>query len=149
MQATMQHQHTEKVLEWGLDAGSNNWYAKLYGCTDCTDTFTNVAIPTPEEPHSHAEYVDGCFACKVATLQINTGDAGRVNSMPQKKWDKELDRYAGARAQGVQPAGTTTRAINAAMDASETLGKAYNADTMIPAQNMTKKHAEHITTIGA
>jgi hypothetical protein len=59
---------------------------------------------------------------------MNPGDAGRADSMPQKKWDKELDAYKAARKQGIQPAGTTMKAVKEALDKSDKMGKAYDAN---------------------
>ena len=79
------------------------------------------------QERTHPDFVEGCFGCKLSTLQLSPGDAARP--MAQKKWDKELADYKKARAQGVQPAGTTTAAVRKAMDLSEKAGKAFNADT--------------------
>jgi hypothetical protein len=49
--------------------------------------------------------------------------------MSQKKWDKELDLYRSARKQGIQPAGTSTRQVQKAIDDSNKVGKAYDANT--------------------
>jgi hypothetical protein len=77
----------------------------------------------------HPEFVEGCFGCKVGTLEMGTGDAGRADSMPQKKWNKELDLYKSARDQGIQPAGTSTKQIQKAIDDSNKVGKAFDANT--------------------
>lgn len=45
----------------------------------------------------------------------------------QKAWDSELSLYANARRQGIQPAGTKTSQIRAALDNSDRTGTAYNA----------------------
>jgi hypothetical protein len=47
----------------------------------------------------------------------------------QKKWDKELAEYKRARAQGIQPEGTTTAKVRRAVDISNKAGKAYDAGT--------------------
>lgn len=73
---------------------------------------------------------------------MNPGDASRVNSMPQKKWDKELADYRSARKQGIQPAGTTRKHIDEAIAASDRSGMAFNADTMGSAKTMTAEKAE-------
>jgi hypothetical protein len=78
--------------------------------------------------HTHTSYVAGCFACKIGTLQLNTGDANGSRDMSQKKWDKELDLYRSARAQGIQPEGTTTSKIRKALDVSDKTGYAYGSD---------------------
>ena len=95
----------------------------------------------------HPEPIDGCFGCKALTLQMNAGDATR--DIPDKKWNAELQAYRDARAQGIQPAGTTMRHIQEAHQASETLGKPYDADTMPRANQINKKTAEVMKEIGA
>ena len=144
----MPHSHKPKVTDWGMNE-LHNWIPILYGCTECDDTF--VEIPKEEEApaHNHTEYTDGCFACKVVTLEMGTGDAGRADSMPQKKWDKELDFYRSTHSQGIQPAGTSTKQIRDALKASDNLGRAYSAETMIPAENVTKYKAKLMNEIGA
>jgi hypothetical protein len=96
---------------------------------------------------THPEYIEGCFGCKIGTLELGTGDASR--DIPDKKWNSELSAYRDARAQGIQPAGTTMRHIEEAHKASETLGKAYNADVMPKAQDINKKSAEVLKEVGA
>ena len=92
----------------------------------------------------HPEDVDGCFGCKIQGLQMNTGDAGR--DIPDKKWQSKLQNYRNARAEGIQPGGTSERHVEAARVASERLGKAYDADTMTQAQTITKRVAEVVNT---
>ena len=45
----------------------------------------------------------------------------------QKKWDKELDAYGAARAQGIQPRSTKTSDIRSAVEVSNVTGNAYDA----------------------
>jgi len=94
----------------------------------------------------HPEPEDGCFGCKGLSLQMNTGDAKR--DIPDKKWNSELQAYRDARAQGIQPAGTTMRHVQEAHRASEVLGKAYNADTMPKTKDITSKSAAVMKEIG-
>lgn len=96
---------------------------------------------------THPEYVEGCFGCKIGTLELGTGDASR--DIPDKKWNSELAAYRDARAQGIQPAGTTMRHVEEAHKASETLGRAYDADTMPKAKDINKKSAEVLKEVGA
>ena len=139
----MNCKHIPKTIEWKLING--NYSPVRWDCTKC-DLVSEIYsdFDWEEEPSGHAnhtEYTDGCFACKLGTLQLNTGDAGRADSMSKKKWDKELNAYAEARSQGIQPAGTTMKAINEAKAASDKLGKAYNAETMPAASKITKQVA--------
>jgi hypothetical protein len=85
---------------------------------------------------THPEYVENCFGCKATTLEMNAGDAGHKKTMPAKKWDAELQAYRNARSQGIQPAGTSMKAVQDAVKASENLGKAYDGNTMPPPQRI-------------
>lgn len=90
---------------------------------------------------THPEYVEDCFGCKAGGLQMNTGDAGRPVS--EKNWTSRLSFYKSAREQGIQPAGTHRVQVEAAYEASEKLGKAYDAGTMgVRADKVTKSVAE-------
>ena len=96
---------------------------------------------------THPEYVEGCFGCKIQLLELSTGDAKR--DISDKKWVGELNAYKEARAQGIQPAGTTHKHIQQAYAASEVLNKPYNADTMPTAKNITKQTVEVMKEVGA
>ena len=79
---------------------------------------------------AHPVPIETCFGCKALTLQMNAGDAKeaiRNGGQTQREWDKELDLYKSARAQGVQPATTRTKDIQIALDISQKTGKAYDA----------------------
>lgn len=76
---------------------------------------------------THPEYVEGCFGCKISTLEMGVGDANSKVSMSTTKWDAELKAYKDARAQGIQPAGTSMKAVQKAVDISNKTGKAYGA----------------------
>jgi len=96
---------------------------------------------------AHPEYVEGCFGCKIGTLELGTGDATR--DISDKKWTSELQAYRDARDQGIQPAGTTRAHVEAAYEASATLGKAYNSETMPKTKDITKKSTEVLKELGA
>jgi hypothetical protein len=97
----------------------------------------------------HPEPVDTCFGCKGLSLQMNTGDADSRRSMPNKAFNAELNAYKEARAQGIQPNGTSMAKIQEAVKASEALGKPYNAEKMPPAKHINKKTAAIMKEIGA
>jgi hypothetical protein len=97
---------------------------------------------------AHPEYVEGCFGCKGLTLSMNAGDADSRRAMTNKAFNRELDAYKEARAQGIQPAGTSMKKIQEAVQASETLGRAYNAEKMPPARHINKKSAEVMKELG-
>lgn len=85
----------------------------------------------------HPEDVEGCFGCKIMSLQINSGDASSSKVTSNKKWEGELNAYREARADGIQPAGTTMKKIQEARRASEAMGSAYDANSM-PSTNLIK-----------
>jgi hypothetical protein len=125
------HSHIAKILSWKLDKDFN-YIPGMWGCTDCSETFTeapsngNITVE-----HLHETYVENCFACKIQTLQLATGDAkGDLvsNGWTNKKWDNELKLYRDARAQGIQPEGTSTAKIRKAMDVSDKTGHAFGSD---------------------
>lgn len=61
--------------------------------------------------------VPGCFGCRVSSVSV--GGVGKHDRTTQQRWDHELDRYAAARANGIQPDGTTNRKIDQANAWSE------------------------------
>jgi hypothetical protein len=79
------------------------------------------------QKQTHPEYVEGCFGCKISTLELGVGDANSKVSMSTSKWDAELKAYKDARAQGIQPAGTSMKQIQKAVEISNKTGKAYGA----------------------
>jgi len=97
---------------------------------------------------AHPEFVEGCFGCKGLTLSMNAGDADSRKVMPNKAFNKELDAYKEARSQGIQPAGTSMRKIREAVQASETLGRPYDAGKMPPAKHINNKSAGIMKELG-
>ena len=77
------------------------------------------------QQQTHPEFVEGCFGCKISTLQLGVGDANSKVSMSTTKWDAELKAYRAARDQGIQPAGTSMKQIQKAVEISNKTGKAY------------------------
>jgi len=58
---------------------------------------------------------------------MSTGDANNGVVMSKKKWNAELNAYKDARAQGIQPSGTSMAKVQEAIDISNKTGKAYGA----------------------
>jgi hypothetical protein len=140
--------HISKIAKDGYNLvdGRMKYIVLLWGCTECDVTSTEQlydmnALSIPKEPcKENCE----CFGCKAKGLQLNAGDArGDVNASgtTQKKWNSELEAYRSARAQGIQPNGTKRKQIEAAHDASEKLGAAYDGQTMIQAKKIDKPTA--------
>ena len=144
------HQHSSRVSKWGMNDKFNSVPVE-YDCPECGEVSATPFVyeEAPSLHSHHSVYVDGCFGCKVRTLELNTGDAGRADAkMSQKAWDKELYAYEDARKQGIQPAGTSMQAIRAAHEASDKLGAAYNADVMPATDKITKSSVEGLKHTG-
>jgi hypothetical protein len=141
--------HISKVLEWGFTE-THDFKATKYGCLNCEET---SPVPFASQDvfvdHSTCGGPDVCFGCKAAGLQLSTGDAHSAKSMSNKKWEGELDAYRSARAEGIQPAGTSTQAIQEARRASEALGAAYDANTMVDSKIIQKKTVSKLKEVGA
>jgi len=58
---------------------------------------------------------------------MNAGDANSNLNVSTRKWDRELEAYRTARAQGIQPAGTSMKKVQEAVQISEKTGQAYKA----------------------
>lgn len=138
----MLHEHKTKVVAWGFNE-KHDFVASLYGCTECDETFVDLPPDTGLLGHTHTEYVDGCFGCKAKTLQLSTGDANSAMGTSQKRWDSENEFYASAVKQGINPDGVFRHEVEAAFEASEKLGKAYDTDTSpLTADQITDQTAE-------
>ena len=59
------------------------------------------------------------------SLQLNPNLA---NTQASKGWDGELQAYRNARAQGIQPAGTSMAKVREAEEISQATGRAFQAD---------------------
>lgn len=140
--------HITKVITWKYKKvkGDVRSTVALYGCTKCDETSKDIfpgagaysTVATDCQPDCW------CFGCKIKTLQLNAGDATR--DIPDKKWRAKLDKYKKARENGIQPGGTSEAHVEAAYKASETLGKAYQAESMPKAHMINKRIAEVVNT---
>jgi hypothetical protein len=141
--------HITRVKEWGFSP-EHNLVPALYDCTLCGE---ESKLPFPEQletpiDHSNCDK-EPCFGCKAKGLQLNTGDASSQKAMSNKKWDGELNAYRAARAQGIQPEGTSMAAVQRAVNASQAMGKAYDADTMTSARYINDKSTSTLKEAGA
>jgi hypothetical protein len=138
--------HISRVKEWGFD-DNHDFRATLWDCLLCGLESGKPFITLDEQviDHSKCDY-DPCFGCKAKGLQLNTGDAGRP--IADKQWKANLKEYSDARKQGVQPQSTNVHAVRAAMEASTKLGKAYDANSMVRADKVTKRMASTMKQIG-
>lgn len=74
----------------------------------------------------HATF-GACMRAKNLRVAYCQSHNGRDLSR-QKQWDRELDMYADARAQGIQPRGTQESLVRAAVEISEASGRPFDAD---------------------
>jgi 4-hydroxyphenylpyruvate dioxygenase-like putative hemolysin len=77
-----------------------------------------MACRTGCRTKDHASYAE---CCRDGAVRVT------FQATPKNSWDKELNAYASARAQGIQPASTRTPDIERAVEASQVQGVAFNA----------------------
>jgi hypothetical protein len=139
--------HISRVKEWGFDE-AHNFKVTKYDCLLCELT---SPVPFKDEEDidiDHTGCDDDCFACKVRTLELNTGDANSQKTMSNKKWHSELDAYRAARSEGIQPAGTSMKQIQEARRASDVMGKAFDANTMGSTEIIQNKTVSKLEEVG-
>jgi hypothetical protein len=78
----------------------------------------------------HPVEVEGCFGCKLGTLQLSRGDARHDGVMSAKQHDKELGSYYDALRQGIEPVSTKTKDIEAAVRLSNDTGVAFDGNAL-------------------
>ena len=49
----------------------------------------------------HPEYVEGCFQCKLANVQLGGFPSGPT--VTERRWDKDMASYKALRKDGLQP----------------------------------------------
>ena len=149
--------HIGKVVKFRheLIDGDVKEFVALWGCTRCDATseeqWAGFGVIKSNPDHKEDDEDCLCFGCKAKGLQLATGDAaGNIiaSGTTQKKWDKELDFYKQARAQGVQPEGTSRQSVEKALEASEVLNKPYNGGEMPKAQHITKEVVSVMKELG-
>ena len=80
--------------------------------------------------NTHPVEVEGCFGCKISTLELSVGDARHDGVMSAKQHDKELGSYYDALRQGVEPVSTKQKDIDAAVRLSNDTGVAFNGNAL-------------------
>jgi hypothetical protein len=65
---------------------------------------------------------------RAARLRVAFCGIGGGDATTQKRWDKELDAYRGARKEGIQPDSTRMTSITEAVRLSDAAGAAYGRD---------------------
>lgn len=75
---------------------------------------------------THSSYAE-CLRAGAPRIAYANSAAG-WDASTQRRWDAELDAYRDARAEGIQPAGTRMKDIEAARRISDATGTAYQAD---------------------
>ena len=79
---------------------------------------------------THPVEVEGCFGCKVGSLQLSVGAARNDGVMTAKAHDKELGSYYSAIRQGIEPVSTKQKDIDAAVRLSDATGSAFNGNAI-------------------
>lgn len=55
---------------------------------------------------THPAYVDGCYACKVSSVRLGTGEANsatRTRAVSERRLDRDMAAYKRLRRDGLQP----------------------------------------------
>jgi len=78
----------------------------------------------------HPEPVEGCFGCKVGTLQLSVGAARNDGIPTAKAHDRELGSYYDALRQGIEPVSTKQKDIDAAVRLSNDMGVAFDGNAI-------------------
>jgi len=77
---------------------------------------------------THPVEVEGCFGCKIGSLQLSVGEARHDGIPSAKQHDKELGSYYDAIRQGVEPISTKQKDIDAAVRLSNDTGVAFDGN---------------------
>lgn len=143
--------HISKVLAWGYELINGDVISKpsQYGCTKC-EAVSPVPFDTEDVfiDHTKCGGPDECFGCKARGLQLSTGDASSQKQTSNKKWEGELNAYRAARAEGIQPAGTTMEKVQEARRASDAMGAAYDSNTMASTELIQNKTVNKLKEVG-
>ena len=70
---------------------------------------------------------------RAANLRVAYCGVGGGDATAQKRWDADLALYRSARAQGIQPEGTTRAKVMRAVKASDAAGAAFGRDFHVAA----------------
>lgn len=76
------------------------------------------------DTQDHSSYAECLRAARVG---IAAGESAPASIAQGKRWEKELTTYADARRQGIQPASTKQKDINAAVALSNKVDKPFDA----------------------
>jgi hypothetical protein len=79
----------------------------------------------------------------------NIRAAATMNNPTASTVKSELSAYRSARANGIQPEGTTMNKVKEAESASRALGRPYNADVDPPANMIVNKNTARFVNAGA
>lgn len=72
------------------------------------------------------ETFGACLRAKNIRIAYCQSAAGK-DATTQRKWDAELQAFRDATAQGIEPAGTSMRQVQAAVEQSNRTGEAFKA----------------------
>jgi len=90
--------------------------------------------------HGHKKPGMNCTSACITKSHYTFGECMRsknlqvapiANLVASKAWDKELDEYRAAKAQGINPSSTRTKNIRDAVEISQRTGKAFDSENVI------------------
>ena len=122
--------HIFKVLIWGVDTSKPTapLIPSLWGCTNCDEQFTELpVVEEVERERVEHDFMCECFACRVKSIKVAYCGIGGGDATAQRQWDRNLDLYRKARAEGIQPTGTSKSKVMAAIRQSDKTGSAFKA----------------------
>lgn len=93
-----------------------------------TRSSTSVNCRTGCPTKDHESYADCLRDSGIRVAYSNSANGYDLSK--QKRWDQELSDYRDLRAQGIQPDGTTRRAIDKAARLSDEAGVAYTGGAL-------------------
>jgi len=107
---------------------------------------------TPIEKSASDERIEcgRCWRARILTISngftpTRTVGAGQVDPDASREWEGHLDEYARARAEGIQPATTERKDVQAAKAFSDEMGEAFDAGAM---GRMAEAMADQLTEAG-
>ena len=124
--------HVAKVLDWGVLVEGTEAILRpsRWGCTQCDQTWDespSESLSVASGGISEHSILCECFGCKAKTLKVAYSGIGGGDYTTQKRWDRNLEAYRQARAEGIQPKGTSEAAVKAAVRHSDKTGTAFKA----------------------
>ena len=111
--------YSENYLEHFTDLTPGEYVAEVVN---------QPVVEEVERERVEHDFMCECFACRVKSIKVAYCGIGGGDATAQRQWDRNLDLYRKARAEGIQPTGTSRSKVVAAMKQSDRTGKAFVAE---------------------